>query len=439
MPDMIRAALARRTLLRLGAAGLVLPALPRPARAGGASGAGLTMLQTRMPFWGAAGTIGGGVTLTAAFTAETPFLAVQLFWMSLDTVPRGVDSAAAAPTVTEGDAANPVNPSGVPDPSLWQPVTFGGQRSGIIPAAVQGTTGFIPDNDRVAGLLVSDVMPIAALPRFDGAFPLLLTRSFSAQPIPCAVGGDVLGQLPFGGGAFDAASSGRIVRAGAAPGDCATVPGLVQAGPNQFLAPTGVIFHAAVPGLSVMVGGDSIFQGFGSATVQCDPFHLAACRISTPDLPVSVCKITYQGMSSASFQANLQQMILAAPPSVAIIKGESPNDLQRGTPAAYSASLGGVIALGTWCAQQGIHPIAATSTPFLETLASDASRRAYDGVIRGSGWDYVECDGAVSDGGSPARVRPELMSLDRPPHPNDAGNLAISRSVEAVLRRIIAG
>lgn len=148
------------------------------------------MLQTRMPFWGAAGTIGGGVTLTAAFTAETPFLAVQLFWMNLDTVPRGVDSAAAAPTVTEGDAANPVNPSGVPDPSLWQPVTFGGQRSGIIPAAVQGTTGFVPDNDRVAGLLVSDVMPIAALPRFDGAFPLLLTRSFSAQPMPCAVGGD---------------------------------------------------------------------------------------------------------------------------------------------------------------------------------------------------------------------------------------------------------
>lgn len=159
-----------------------------------------------------------------------------------------------------------------------------------------------------------------------------------------------------------------------------------------------MIFHAAVPGLSVMVGGDSIFQGFGSATVQCDPFHLAACRISTPDLPVSVCKVAYQGMSSASFQANLQQMILAAPPSVAIIKSESPNDLPRGTPAAYSASLGGVIALGTWCAQRGIHPVAATSTPFLETLDSDASRRAYDSVIRGSGWDYVECDGAVSDG-----------------------------------------
>ena len=429
--------LARRSLLRLGAAALALPMLPRPSWALSA-GAGLGFLQTRMPFWGAAGTIGGGVTLTAAMTAETPFQAVQLFWTNFDTVPRVVGSAAAAPSVALDDATNPINASGLQDSGLWQPVTFAGARSGTIPAAVQGSSGFIPQNDRVAGLLVSDVMPMASLPRTDGAFPLLLTRSFSADPMSCAVAGDVLGLSPVGGGAFDAASNGRIVRAGLVGGDCASSPGVVAPNPGQCLAPTGVIFHTSVPGLSVMVGGDSLYQGFGTTTVQNDPFHMAACAISTPSLPVTVCKLAYQGMSSSSFQANLQQMIVAAPPNVAVIKGESPNDLPRGSQAAYSASLGGLIALGTWCASRGIQPVASTAMPYAESADSDAVRQRFNAQIRGSGWDYVDFDAAVSDNGSPAAIRPEFSSFPRAPHPNDAGDLAIAASVQTVLRRILA-
>ena len=430
--------LHRRGFLRLSGAALALPMLPRQVRAALSAGAGLGYLQTRMPFWGAAGTIGGGVTLTAAMTAETPFQAVQLFWTNFDTTPRTVDSAAAAPTVVLDDATNPINPSGAQDASLWSPVTFAGARSGTIPAAVQGTEGFIPQNDRVAGLLVSDVMPIASLPRYDGAFPLLLTRSFSSGPLSCAVAGDVLGLAPPGGGAFDAASNGRIVRAGMVAGDAASSPGQVAGNAGQCLAPTGVIFHTAVPGLSVMVGGDSLYQGFGTATVQNDPFHIAACAISTPSLPVTVCKLAYQGMSSASFQANLQQMIVAAPPNVAVIKGESPNDLPRGTQATYAASLNGLIALGTWCASRGIQPVASTAMPYAETAATDAVRRQYNAQIRGSGWDYVDFDAAVSDGGSPASVRPEFSSFPRAPHPNDAGDIAIAANVQTVLQRILA-
>ncbi len=430
--------LARRGFLRLGGAALALPLLPRRSWATLSAGAGLGFLQTRMPFWGGAGTIDGGVTLTAAMTAETPFQAVQLFWLNFDTVPRVVGSAAAAPTVALDDATNPIDASGVQDPGLWTPVTFGGARSGTVPAAVQGTTGFIPQNDRVAGLLVSDVMPLNSLPRTDGAFPLLLTRSFSAGPMSCAEAGDVLGLYPPGGGAFDAASNGRIVRAGLIAGDAASSPGVVAGTAGQCLAPTGVIFHTVVPGLSVMVGGDSLYQGFGTATVQDDPFHIAACAISTPSLPVTVCKLAYQGMSSASFQANLQQMVVAGSPNVAIIKGESPNDLPRGSAAAYSASLGGLIGLGTWCAGRGTHPVASTAMPYAESVESDAVRQQFNAQIRGSGWDYVDFDAAVSDGGSPAAIRPEFMSQARAPHPNDAGDFAIAASVQAVLQRILA-
>lgn len=430
-------ALARRSLLRLGGAALALPMLPRVSRAAVSAGAGLGFLQTRMPFWGAAGTIGGGVTLTAAMTAETPFKSVQLFWTNFDTTPRAVNSAAAAPTAALGDATNPINPSGAQDASLWRPVTFGGARSATIPAAVQHN-GFIPQNDHVAGLLVSDVIPLASLPRTDGAFPLVLTRSFSAGPMSCAVDGDVLGLFPPGGGAFDAVSNGRIVRAGTISGDNATSPGQVAGSAGQCLVPTGVIFHTDVPGLSVMVGGDSLWQGYGTATVQNDPFHIAACAISTPSLPVTVCKLAYQGMSSVSFQANLQQMIAAAPPNVAIIKGESPNDSPHGTQAAYSSSLGGAIALGTWCANRGISPVVATAMPYGENTSSDAARLQFNATIRGSGWDYVDFDVAVSAGGSPAVIRPAFSSFPRAPHPNDAGDFAIAASVETVLRRILA-
>jgi len=427
--------LPRRSLLTLATAGLALPALPRLARA---SGLALSTLHTRMPFWGAAGTIGGGATLTAAFTAEAPFVGAQLFWLSSDTTPRRVDAAAMAPSVALGDATNPVDPTGAVNGTLWRPVTFGGARSGTIPAAVQGTTSIFPQNDLVAGLLVSDVVPLSSLPRTDGTLPLLMTRSFSAGPMPCAVAGDVMGLFPPGGGAWDAASCGRIVRAGAIAGDCASAPGIVQAAPNHFLAPTGVIFHTAVPGLSVMAGGDSLFQGFGTATVQNDPFHIAACAISTPSLPVTVCKLAYQGMSSASFQANLQQMVLAAPPSVAIIKGESPNDRGYGTAAAYSASLAGLIDLGTWCAGRGIVPVAATAMPFGQDLTADAQRQRFNAQIRGSGWYYADFDAAVSDGGSPAQVRPGFQSFYVAPHPNDAGDAALADSVAGVLRQVLA-
>ena len=430
-------AVRRRTLLRLAAAGLLVPALPRAARPATAA-TRLSTLQTRMPFWGSAGTSNAGFTLTGAFTAETPFHAVQLFWTNFDTVSRVVSAAAAAPSTLLGDAANPVNAAGMPDATLLRPVTFSGQRSGTVPAAAQGATGRFPGNDRVAGLLVSDVMPIGSLPRSDGALPLLLTRSFSAGPMSCAVAGGVLGQYPPGGGAFDLASNGRIVRAGAIGGDCASAPGLVQASPNEFLAPTGVIFHTAVPGLSLMAGGDSLFQGYGTATMQDDPFHIAACALSTPALPVTVCKLAYQGMSSASFQANLAQMIAAASPSVAFIKAESPNDLLYGTQAGYSASLGGLIALGTWCAGQGIVPVASTAMPFNESVASDAVRQQFNAQIRGSGWYYADLDATVSDGAAPARIRAEFDSFSLAPHPNDAGDCAIASSVEAVLRRIVA-
>jgi hypothetical protein len=427
-------ALRRRTLLRLAAAGLLAPTLPRSA----AAATRLGTLQTRMPFWGSAGTSGGGFTLTGAFTAETPFHAVQLFWTNFDTVPRVVSAAAAAPSATLGDAANPVNAAGTPDATLLRPVTFSGQRSGTVPAAVQGTTGRFHGNDRVAGLLVSDVMPIASLPRGDGALPLLFTRSFSAGPMSCAVAGGVLGQYPPGGGAFDLASNGRIVRTGAIGGDCASAPGLVQASPNEFLAPTGVIFHTTVPGLSLMAGGDSLFQGYGTATMENDPFHIAACALSRPSLPITVCKLAYQGMSSASFQANLAQMVAAARPSVAFIKGESPNDLLHGTQAGYSASLGGLVALGAWCANLGVTPVASTAMPFNETLATDAVRQQFNARIRSSGWYYTDFDAAVSDGAVPAQIRAELDSFTLAPHPNDAGDCMIASSVETVLRRIIA-
>ena len=76
--------------------------------------------------------------------------------------------------------------------------------------------------------------------------------------------------------------------------------------------------------------------------------------------------------------------------------------------------------------------------PYAETAASDAVRQRFNAQIRGSGWDYVDFDAAVSDNGSPAAIRPAFSSFPRAPHPNDAGDLAIAASVQTVLRRILA-
>ena len=432
----LRTALARRMLLRLGASALTLPALPRMARAGQASFY-LRTTQTRMPFWGASGTIAGGQTLTAAFTCETPFHAVQPFWLNADLTSRTIGSVSVAPTVVLNDATNPVNSSGQQDASLFVPSTINGGRSGTIPAAVQGTTSIIPGNDRVHGLLLGDITPVQSLPRMDGTLPLVLVRTYCPGSMSCAVAGDVLGMYPPGGGAFDASSAGRIVRAGMVSGDCATSPRIVQGTAGQYLAPTGVIFHTGVPGLDVHVGGDSLYQGYGTATLQNDPFQMAATAISTPNLPVTVAKLAYQGMSSASFQANLRKMVQAVSPSVAIIKGESPNDVGHGTQAGYSASLNGLIDLGGWCAARGTLQATSTAMPYIENSSSDSLRQAYNRQIRGSGWYYSDFD-VVSDGGSPAQIQPRFDSFARIPHPNDAGDAAIAQSVQTMLQAILA-
>lgn len=434
---LLGAPLARRNLLRLSGAALLLPIMPRLSFAAPRAGAGLGFLQTRMPFWGGAGLSPGGRTLTCAMTAESPFTAIQLVFLNSDLAAHRADSICVAPTSALGDATNPINASGAQDASLWRPVTFGGQRAGNMPSGVQGTTSVIPQNDIVAGLVVSDVIPLVSLPRTDGAFPLLLTRVFSSGAMPCAINGDVMALSPVGGGAFDAASNGRIVRSGVIGGDAATNPGNAQGAPGYALAPTAIIFHTIVAGLSVMVGGDSLYQGFGTATFQNDPFHIAACSISTPSLPVTVAKVAYQGMSSAVFQANLQQMISACSPNMAFIKGESPNDKLHGTPQGYPTSLNGLITLGTWCSNRGIPPVCTTAMPFGENAGTDPMRISYNNTIRNSGWLYADFDAAVSDGRSPASLQPQFDSLARMPHPNDAGDFAIAATVAAVMRKYL--
>ena len=431
-------ALARRVLLRLASAAAAVPFLPRPGMAIPQAGAGLGYLQTRMPFWGSSSVNPGNQTLTSAFTSESPYLGVQLFYLNQDTAAYRIDSAAIAPSVQLGDATNPTNVSGALDATLWQYVTFSGQRSGVIPAGVRGNTGIHPVNDTVHGLLVSDVMPILSLPRTDGAYPLLLTRTFTAASMPVAVSGDILALSPVGGGAFDAASNGRIVRAGTIAGDMATTPGLAQGTPGQALAPTGVIFHTATASLAVMAGGDSIFQGYGTATYQNDPFHIAACAVSTPALPVTVCKLAYQGMPTQSFLGNLQQMIIAAPPNLVFIKPASSNDKLSGTPAGISQTEGMLIDLVDWIAGRGIMPAVTTDIPYAQDSTNDALRLAMNANLRRWGWYCADCDAAVTDGGSPAAILPQYSSFTLAPHPNDAGDGAMAVPIAAIMRKYLA-
>lgn len=434
--NLLRNVIARRMLMRLGLTAVALPVLPRIAKAGQNSFY-LRKTQTRMPFWGSAGTINGGMTLTSVFTCETPFQAVQPFWLNGDTTTHQIGSVSVAPSVVLNDATNPVNANGQQDASLFVPATIGGQRSGTMPVAVQGNTGIFSGNDRVHGLLLGDIIPVNSLPRMDGSLPLIFVRTYVPGSMSVAIDGDELGMYPPGGGAFDAASNGRIVRAGMVSGDCATSPGIVQGNAGQYLAPTGIIFHTQVPGLDVHVGGDSLFQGYGTATLQNDPFQIAASEISTPSLPVSICKLCYQGMPSASFMGNLRQMVAAVTPSIAIIKGESANDINYGTQAGYSASLNGLIDLGDWCNSRGTLQATATAMPYQENASRDALRQQFNQQIRNSGWYYSDFD-VVSDGGSPANIQQIYSSFARAPHPNDAGDAAIAQSVKAMLLNILA-
>lgn len=451
--------ISRRTLLS-GAAAVALaggsraavaPTVPVPPPVGLAK---FSNTQTRMPFWGAHGVATAGFTLGSVWTAESEFDWVRLIYPNTDTATHQIDAASIAPSSMLADFANPRDQFGQQVTTGWKPATFnsggalgdfppltGSQRSVVMAAATQGITSQFPVSDRIATYAYSDLIPCQSIARQDAGatLPLLFVRTYSAAGIDCMVINDVLSMAPGGGQAWDAFASGRIIRTTGTSGDSATTPGIVGANIVNALAPGGVQFISRHRSMTILVPGDSEYQGFGTTSHQNDPFQMAAFALSTPSFPVIVAKLAYQGMGSAAFDANGRNMALGIKPTAMLVKAGTPNDIVGATVnAAYEAALAAAFAQCNWCDDHGIIPILTTYEPFALGPAADLVRVSVNAAVRASGRLYIDMDLALSDGGTPANVKAQFLSSSVPPHWNDAGAAAVMPLAMAVFQRILA-
>jgi hypothetical protein len=184
--------------------------------------------------------------------------------------------------------------------------------------------------------------------------------------------------------------------------------------------------------------GDSLAQAFGTLSLQNDPFHLAAEALSTTAFPIITAKVSYQGQTSITWQANAYKFCPGVLPDVAFFKSDSPND-GAATTAICNASASRAFAFCDWATRQGIVPVISTYQPWGYSGSNEQARLTYNGEVRNSGWLFLDYDTILADPSSPNNILSAYISTAAPPHYNDLGSQALAtRGVVPILQRIVA-
>ena len=408
-------------------------------------------IQTRAPFWGSHGVNGSAITVELLITAETDFDYVRLVYLNCDTATHVITSAAIAASGSVNDGVNPTNAAGTADTTLWNLVYFNnGGAAGNVPSPA-GTTRTVTCAAGVKGTGTSDFEPsitysdwiqVSSLARTDGGtLPLLMVRTYAATSID-TFGGNatVLGTLngaSAGGSGWDTYANGRIIRTYSNTTDQATSPTTATAGANSLMVPWGVQTISRKRGLSIGLFGDSLYQGFGTLSLQNDPWQIAMAALSTPAFPITIAKFAYTGMTTPPFQINAYAGMPGILPDVAFYKPESPND--NPTAALFNGSFARALAFNDWCTRQGVVPVLCTAMPWSYTGTQEAARVAFNAEVRASNYLYMDWDALMTNGANPGRIQSGYASTASPLHYNDAGAAVLAaQAVQPILQHIMA-
>jgi len=200
-----------------------------------------------------------------------------------------------------------------------------------------------------------------------------------------------------------------------------------------------------------VVIGDSITDGRGSTTDGNDrwPDVLAArLLLSNSTAPrgarnstivnagIGGNAITGGGLGPTALERFARDVLgQSAVDCVVIFEGV--NDIGAGV--AASAVIAGLETLRAAAAAAGLRTVGATITPFYGnayyTPSHEATRQAVNAHIRSSGGAFdavIDFDAAVSDGGTPPRLKPEYDSGDGL-HPNPIGYKAMAAAVDLAI------
>jgi hypothetical protein len=375
-----------------------------------------------------------GVANSTLYTLEAAPSWVRFVFTNDETSPITVSGAAVALSSTVNDGYTPTDQTGTPNTALFQPVTFANlgasvdpqfQPGGTTPSIVQrpnpGEVGYRPSQ------MVSDWVQFRTPnPRTDGgAGALLMCRTLGALTGPGSAAEETqLAALGRTLACYNTSSNGAA--AVASPFSFAGATLAYNTSPFQ------VDYIAAASGATVMGCGDSIDDNCASYVNQ------ACFRISTPAYPVSPIGDNRAGSQTWNFLATGSAMLQSDMPiRCVVIEVFSRND---GSPATQALAAGGwnaAMALADQAQRMGVKVILCTTAPYYYNDSSSETWRVWsNGMVRGSGYPFLDLDAVWGAGTNPNSYQSQFNSGDNT-HPNMTGLSAASIVLAPILQQVL--
>lgn len=340
------------------------------------------------------------------------------------------------------DWFTPLNVIGAPDDTLWVPVTAGGSRNMTVAAAVSANQ---------PARLLTDVMPFVTIPpvRIDGGSGICLffricaaAGSVTYHNFSGTVGiwnGYANGQHP---GQFGQTLGGGWL---SFANNCVEGSYAVPSNPRSLCAqvvPHSVLPITAMPTLTIMSVGDSILSGEASrgrvdSGINGSGLQLAKA-LDHPKRPALHVNEATAGMTSDDFVANAFSTLDAMVPDIILLQTYSANDPDARTQQGVWNAWQHTMTFAARAAAAGSHVILLTSPPFCGAGSFrsgddwEAARCYANGLVKGSGLNYIDSDAILGTGRDPVSYRVDCS--DDMAHPNELGATLLASAALALLR-----
>ncbi len=380
-------------------------------------------------------TLNSTTTYAQAWALEAPFDFVRLILANDSAVAYEIEGASIAPSAKRNDDMVPL--TAADGAVAFTRMTFGNGGAftalGDQPASPTAQTLVVPttaDGTNPA-IFASDWSACSSLDRADAGqtLPLLFARfktttALNGRAIQGLANDDFTAALK-----WPNVSQGRVIRCQRRASNWFTTGVWSGTLLEQGLLPIlGVQTISRAPGISWMVGGDSLFMG-ESSTIDANSFGFqAACLLSTAIKPVTLINAGWSGQTYTQIYNRLLREIDLFRPSIVTFPAMSVNGAPS-TQGDHDAMMVQFNALIAYAQARGCRVVPSTYPPFNLSLARDDLRKAHNDTLRARAaageFKLIDYDAEVTDGASPAKTISGYLGADLA-HINDAGHAAIA-------------
>ncbi|WP_122048621.1 SGNH/GDSL hydrolase family protein [Asaia bogorensis] len=317
----------------------------------------------------------GQYSYQADYSVPTRFETIRLLLVNTALTPQRLEGIVAASSQSMKDMTSP-------DGGTWSVVTIAGSRTPVLAAA---TSPSLPS------YTLSDEIRLRSLPRSDSkAGSLVFTRVVTAHDAYSVA--YLAGPAPNGSvvpGRFLPVPHGETAEWGFARGDFVNSDRTAMRLSNTtrdmaLFYVAGLVYSSHTPGLTLMAVGDSLTQGYATASDYAGFGRIAAAMLTASGQPTSYVDASWAGQTTGEFLARAYALLdLGIRPDYLTIPIDSPNDYDEksgqlsGRPGAQTVMMQHISAfsLAEYARSLGVVPIMIPPLPLGTKGQWDAPER----------------------------------------------------------------